>query len=352
MLTPSPSFRRGPIRLQPPPENALVRAAAQPSVEDAHNQSRFQLSLAGGRRLSLSRQRPVVMGVVNITPDSFSDGGNWLAPEQALAHAERLLHNGADLLDLGAESSRPGGGIYGDGAAEISSDEELRRLLPVLKKLRVLTEKPISVDTRKAAVAHQALDNGADLINDIGGLNDSEMIDLVAQRGCPVVIMHSRGTLGTMQQGISFDHVVSEVRDELKAVARRAERAGVSQIILDPGIGFGKSSVHNLQLTNGLDQLAALGYPILFGSSRKRYLGEISGRNPQHRVAASLASVARVLGCASMVRVHDVAETVNFLRVWYAHQQPEQLLSPSPLIDRQPADEAFPQQDFPEPGSS
>ena len=299
------------------------------------------------------------MGVVNITQDSFSDGGQWLDPTRAVAHAERLLDDGADLLDLGAESSRPGGGAYGQGAKGIAVEEEVRRLIPVLKELRPRTNKPISVDTRKPEVARQALEVGADLINDIDGLTDPEMLDLVARNKCPVVIMHSRGALATMQQDIDFEDVATEVCDELAAAANRAQQAGLSQIILDPGIGFGKSFTHNLELTNQLSRIADLGHPVLFGSSRKGYLGQLTGRPPQRRIAASLASVARVLGSAAIVRVHDVAETVDFLRVWYAHDQPRLAFAnsdpgeePSGTAGDAQAGKAFSQQPFPESGSS
>lgn len=259
------------------------------------------------------------MGVVNITPDSFSDGGRWLEPDAAVEHGLKLLEEGADLLDLGAESTRPGGGIYGSGAAAVPAPEEMDRLLPVLERLRAATDKPISVDTRKPETARRALDLGADLINDIGGLRDPRMVEVVANRACPAVLMHSRGELATMQGNIRFHDVAAEVARELAEAAAAARTGGIEQIIVDPGIGFGKSFAHNLELVAGLARIAELGYPILLGTSRKGYLGELTGREPEGRVAAGLATIGRALGSVHIVRVHDVGPTVDFLKVWRAH---------------------------------
>lgn len=280
------------------------------------------------------------MGVVNVTPDSFSDGGRWLEPDAAVEHGLELLQEGADLLDLGAESTRPGGGIYGSGAAEVTAREEMDRLLPVLERLRAATDKPISVDTRKPETARRALDLGADLINDIRGLCDPAMLDLVAGRGCPVVVMHSRGELATMQREVEHQDVVVEVTAELRASAQAALDAGIGQVIVDPGIGFGKNYSHNLELVAGLAQVAALGYPVLLGTSRKGYLGELTGRAPQDRVAAGLATIGRAMGSVHIVRVHDVAATVDFLCVWTAHDAPQSAFPPG-------EEEAIPGHDFP-----
>lgn len=273
----------------------------------------WTLRLPGDRLLVLG-ERPLVMGILNLTPDSFSDGGLWNDPRRALDRALAMLEEGADLLDLGAESTRPGGGAYGAGAATVPPEEESARLLPVLEALRGRTDAPISVDTRKGKVARQALAAGADLINDISALADPEMGPAVAAAGCPVVLMHSRGELATMQRGIRFHDVLGEVRGELAAALRRAAAAGIpeEQTVLDPGIGFGKTAEQNLELIRRLGELAPLGRPLLLGASRKSFLGgEVSRRLP-----GGLAVVARAADTAAILRVHDVAETVQFLGVW------------------------------------
>src|SRR6185436_3054609 len=205
----------------------------------------WNLRLPGGRSLRLG-ERPLVMGVLNLTPDSFSDGGLWTDPPRAVEHALRMLDEGADLLDLGAESTRPGGGVYGAGAATVPPEEETARLLPVLAAVRRATGAPLSVDTRKGEVARRALDAGADLINDVsalGDLGDPGLGRVVAAAGCPLVVMHSRGDLATMQRNIRFDDLLAEVRGDLAAAMARAAACGVdeTQLVLDPGIGFGKT---------------------------------------------------------------------------------------------------------------
>ena len=256
------------------------------------------------------------MGVVNVTPDSFSDGGRFLEPARAVEQARRLIEEGAEIVDLGAESTRPGGGVYGDGARELSSDEEIERLLPVLRKLRPLTATAVSVDTRKAEVAAAALAAGADLVNDVSGLADPRMATVVCDSDCTIVLMHSRGTLREMQHGISFQEVVGEVSAELRALALRAIGEGIAadRIVLDPGLGFGKLAAQNLELLRRLRELAALGYPLLVGASRKSFLGEITGAAAPDRLPESLAAAAAAMhGGARILRVHDVAETARFL---------------------------------------
>jgi dihydropteroate synthase len=280
----------------------------------------WELRLPRGGSLKLGR-RPLVMGVVNVTPDSFSDGGQWLEPVQAVAHGLQLLAEGADLLDLGAESTRPGGGVYGAGARTLPPDEELARLLPVLEALREATPAPISVDTRKGAVAKAALAAGADLINDVSALADPLLGRAVAQAGCPLILMHSRGELATMQKGIEFTDLLAEVREELAAAAGRAEAHGIDpgQLILDPGIGFGKKVEQNLLLLRRLDAFADLGRPLLAGASRKSFLGHLTGAPPEARLPGSLAAAGwAALQGAAIVRVHDVAATVQFLGIWNA----------------------------------
>jgi dihydropteroate synthase len=289
------------------------------------------LRLPGGRQLSLEGRRPLVMGVLNLTPDSFSDGGLWTEPERAVDHALAMLDGGADLVDLGAESTRPGGGVYGAGARAIAAEEELERLLPVLAPLRRATAAPLSVDTRKGEVARRALAAGADLINDVSALGDPALGAAVAAAGCPLVLMHSRGELPTMQRGISFRDLLEEVRAELELAVERAGAAGieVEQLIVDPGLGFGKTAGQNLALLRRLPELAAIGRPLLIGASRKSFIGvaerfgaPAAGREPstpEGRLAGSLAALAwAAAGGAAIVRVHDVPESVRFLAAWRA----------------------------------
>lgn len=279
----------------------------------------------GGKGLLEVSNRPLVMGVLNVTPDSFSDGGRWIEPDRAVARAETMLDEGADLLDLGAESTRPGGGVYGTGAEMVPEEEELRRLLPVLKAIRQRVSIPLSVDTRKAAVARAAIDAGADIVNDISALADPEMAEVVAQTGCPIVLMHSRGRLGSMQTSIEFDNVVEEVTKELADLVDRAASQGISrrQIVIDPGIGFGKTAQQNLQLICHLDRLRSLGQPVLVGASRKSFIGEVVGADPEQRLPGSLAAAAWAAHHgAAIIRVHDVADTVQFLDVWSAIRDP------------------------------
>jgi dihydropteroate synthase len=281
----------------------------------------WTLRLPGGRQLALGA-RPRVMGILNLTPDSFSDGGLWSDPERAVDHALEMAAAGADLLDLGAESTRPGGGVYGAGAAAVDAAEEWRRLAPVLAALRPRLDLPLSVDTRKGEVARRALAEGADLVNDVTALADPAAAAAVAAAGCPVVLMHSRGDTATMQRQAVYGEVVAEVREELAAALERAGARGVDpeQTVLDPGIGFAKDGGHNLALLSRLDELADLGRPLLVGASRKAFLGRLAGgAAPGERlggsVAAALWSAARG---AAIVRVHDVAATRQALDAWAA----------------------------------
>lgn len=278
----------------------------------------WNLCLPRNRSLSLGGI-PRVMGVVNITPDSFSDGGRYLEPDRAVDHGLTLLEEGADLLDLGAESTRPGGGVYGGGAARVPVAEELDRLLPVLERLRDATDAPISVDTRKGAVARRALAAGADLINDISNLADPELGEAVAEAQCPLVLMHSRGDLSTMQRNIRFDDPVAEVLEELEGAAARAQALGVrrDQLVFDPGLGFGKTWQQSLELLSRMDVFADSGRPLLIGASRKSFIGQVTGAGPEDRLAGSLATVGwAAFRGAAMVRVHDVEATVRFLEMW------------------------------------
>lgn len=285
----------------------------------------WTLKLPRGRSLALG-ERPLVMGILNLTPDSFSDGGLWLDPVRAVERALRMLAEGADLLDLGAESTRPGGGVYGEGARTVPPEEEIERLLPVLAAVRGATDAPISVDTRKGEVARRALAAGADLVNDVSALADPALGRAAAEAGCPVVLMHSRGDLRTMQQNIHYDDLLSDVRAELAAAVLRAVAAGVpeEQIVLDPGLGFGKTWRQNLELLRRLPELGELGRPLLVGASRKSFLAraveasrpEAPAPEPSERLAGSLAAAAWAAASgAAVLRVHDVAETVQLLAV-------------------------------------
>jgi len=253
------------------------------------------------------------MGVVNITPDSFSDGGRFLEPRAAAAHAQRLAEEGADLLDLGAESTRP-------GAAPVSEAEELDRLLPVLERLEPLG-KPVSVDTRRPAVMRAVLAAGASMINDIQALAAPGALEAVAGSDCAVCLMHMKGDPATMQQDPRYDDVVGEVRSFLAAAMARAVGAGIAaeRIVIDPGFGFGKTAAHNLALLRGLEAIAALGAPVLAGLSRKSTVGRITGRPVGERLAGSLALALLALERgARILRVHDVKETRDLVAVWEA----------------------------------
>ncbi len=293
----------------------------QPAAAASRIRTTSSLTLPRQRSLELG-PRCLIMGVVNLTPDSFSDGGLWFDPDRAVEHGLELLAEGADLLDLGAESTRPGGGVYGDGARLVSAEEELRRLLPVLERLRGATEAPLSVDTRKGVVARAALAAGADLINDVSALEDPDLAAAAAEAGCPVVLMHSRGDLATMQRQIHFESLREEIAEELAHRVRLAVESGIDrgQLILDPGIGFGKTYEQNAELLAGLDFLAPLGLPVLVGASRKSFIGHFSGGlSPSERLFGSLAALAWALRHrAALVRVHDVLASVRFAAVWEA----------------------------------
>ncbi len=285
------------------------------------------LELRAGRRLSLG-EKPLLMGVLNLTPDSFSDGGLYLDPERALDRALQMLDEGADILDLGAESTRPGGGVYGDGAQRVDESTELERLLPVLARLRRLTTAPLSIDTQKASVARAALDQGADMINDVSALGDPKMGLLVAESGAVVILMHSRGERRAMQRDIRFEDVVGEVRTELCESVETAVRSGIGRerILIDPGIGFGKTVEQNLELLRRLDVIAELGPPVVVGTSRKSFIGAIAGaRETGSRLGGSLATaVWAAQHGAQILRGHDVAETAQCLRLWSCLQATEE----------------------------
>ena len=260
---------------------------------------------------------PLVMGILNVTPDSFSDGGNHLDPERAVAHGLELVRQGAHLLDVGGESSRP-------GAEPVPAEQELARVLPVVRGLAGRAGVPISVDTTKAAVADAALAAGAQLVNDITALQgDPDLAEVVRRHGAGLILMHMQGTPQTMQADPRYGDVVGEVAEFLQARLQAAVDLGIAgtRVVLDPGIGFGKTPEHNLRLVARLDELGRrLGRPICLGVSRKGFLGRLLGRGVEERLAGSLAVACHALarGGAQVLRVHDVAATWDAVRVFEA----------------------------------
>lgn len=271
-----------------------------------------QLDCAG-RILRLDRAQ--VMGIVNVTPDSFSDGGAHDTTAAAVAHGLKLVEEGADLLDIGGESTRP-------GAAPVSVEEELRRVIPVIEQLAARTQVPISIDTFKPEVMRAAVAAGAGMINDIFGLRQAGALDAAAEAGVPVVLMHMQGEPGHMQADPNYGDVVAEVHGFLVQRLFAAEMAGIAKknLLIDPGFGFGKTTAHNMTLLARSERFLELGVPMLAGLSRKRSLGELTGRStPSERVAASVAAhLIAVQRGARIVRVHDVAATVDALKIWQA----------------------------------
>jgi dihydropteroate synthase len=266
-----------------------------------------------GRILKLDLPR--VMGIVNVTPDSFADGGEHATTEAAVAHGLKLAEEGADVLDIGGESTRP-------GAGDVSADEELRRVVPVIEALARRVSIPISVDTSKPEVMRAAVAAGAGMVNDVHALRREGALDAVAELGVPVVLMHMQGEPRTMQADPRYDDVVGEVHRFLAERIFAAEMAGIrkQRMVVDPGFGFGKNARHNLQLLAQLRRFTELGVPVLAGLSRKGTIGELTGRDdPRERVFGSVAAhlVAAQNG-ASILRVHDVAATVDALKVWNA----------------------------------
>jgi dihydropteroate synthase len=276
---------------------------------------KFQLRLCS--RTLILGERTLLMGVLNVTPDSFSDGGNFLDPRQAIDHALEMERGGADLLDIGGESTQP-------GSTGTSLETELARILPVLHGLRGVLKIPISIDTRKSEVAEAALAAGAEIINDVSGLkNDPRIAEVAARRGIPLILMHMRGEPLTMQKVPFARDVMKDVSSGLRASIAVARKAGVrkSQIVIDPGIGFGKSFEQNYELLRKLPELAKLGYPLVVGTSRKGFLGATLAKDgksapPEERIWATAATVAAsILGGAHIVRVHDVPEMAQVARV-------------------------------------
>ena len=272
------------------------------------------LSLPRQRQLDLSR--PVVMGILNVTPDSFSDGGKFTQCDAALRQAEQMLNEGAAILDIGGESTRP-------GAAEVSAAQELTRVIPVIEALRQRFDCVISVDTSKAAVMSAAVQAGADMINDVRALQEPGALDVALATQVPVCLMHMQGAPRSMQQAPQYQDVVAEVLHFLLQRAQQCQQSGLAktQIILDPGFGFGKSLQHNYSLLQQLSQFVATGYPVLAGMSRKSMIGQLLNAQLEQRLAGSLAcaTIAALQG-AQIIRVHDVKETVQAVRVVTAMQ--------------------------------
>ncbi|MSQ58354.1 MAG: dihydropteroate synthase [Betaproteobacteria bacterium] len=292
-------------------EGAAVPPLVVPGSARTLRCGRFHLSLA----------QPLIMGIVNVTPDSFSDGGSYLDAGKAIAHAQELASQGAAIVDLGGESSRP-------GAEPVPLEEEWMRLLPVLTGLRDIGV-PISVDTVKPEIMRRAIDVGASMINDISALRTRGTMEAASNASVAVCLMHMQGDPRTMQHAPSYDNVVGEVAEFLSERAREAESAGIGhdRIVLDPGFGFGKRSRHNLALLRDLDAIAGLGYPVLAGLSRKSLLGAVTGRPRPGRLAASLAAaVLAVQRGASILRVHDIAETRDALLMIKVLEDPDNYL--------------------------
>jgi dihydropteroate synthase len=254
--------------------------------------------------------RTLIMGIVNVTPDSFSDGGRFATKDSAVAHALRLIDEGADMIDVGGESSRP-------GSDPVSEGEELQRTIPVIEALAKKTIVPISIDTYRSEVARQALEAGAQLVNDISAMTyDANMSQVISEHRVPVILMHMKGMPKTMQENPSYADVVSEVADYLALRAEAAKKMSIEQLILDPGIGFGKSLHHNLTLIKNLSRLCALGFPVMVGPSRKSFLGSILDLPVSERSEGTASAVAAcILNGADIIRVHEVKEMKRVAQV-------------------------------------
>ncbi len=286
---------------------------AEEIEETLENYSKGALTLkAGGRQLRIDR--PLVMGVINVTPDSFSDGGQFLDAEVAIAHAKKLVKEGADILDIGGESSRP-------GSDTLPAKEELERIVPVLEGIIDDVNVLISVDTCKPRVARKVLDMGVHIINDITGLTSAELAGVVARHEAGIVIMHMQGTPKTMQKSPRYDDVVADILRFLRERVKRAEKKGIRResIIIDPGIGFGKTAEHNLEIISRLKEFKSLGLPVLVGASRKSFIGKVLDKDIDGRLSGGLAMLSMsIQNGASIVRAHDVRESADAARMTWA----------------------------------
>ena len=259
------------------------------------------------------KRKTLVMGIVNVTPDSFSDGGKYFSPQDAISHASKLIGQGADIIDIGGESTRP-------GAEQISESEELNRVIPVIEKIRDENPKKlISIDTTKASVAKHAVEVGADIINDVSGLSfDNNMIHTVTKFNIPIIIMHMKGNPRNMQLNPKYKDIINEILDFFKSKIKIAIQSGINRkmIILDPGIGFGKTVQHNFELLSRLNELNVLELPIMIGPSRKSFIGTTLDLPPEDRIEGTAAAVsAGVMNGASIVRVHDVKSMKRVVKI-------------------------------------
>ena len=242
------------------------------------------------------------MGILNVTPDSFSDGGLFLSPEAAVIHGKQMVADGADMIDIGGQSTRP-------GSKPVSRNEELRRVLPIIEALISEIQVPISIDTTKPEVADESFKRGVHILNDISGLRDERMIRVAARWDVPVIIMHMQGTPETMQINPTYVNVVEEIKTYLATQAKKAKQTGIEEIIIDPGIGFGKTVEHNLTIIKHLAEFKELGYPLLVGPSRKGFIGTLLNRGVHDRLAGTLATItACMLNGADIIRAHEVKE--------------------------------------------
>ena len=293
------------------PAGNELPASAQPTCFESASVRTWHV---GTERWELGRF-PKLMGIVNVTPDSFSDGGQFVDVAAAVAHALRLVEEGADILDIGGESTRP-------GAIPVPLDEELRRVVPVIHELSRQTRVPISIDTTKAEVARQCLAAGAAIVNDISGLTFDPLMSAVCREStCGVIVMHIQGTPQTMQLDPRYDDVVTDVRRYFSQRLEDLATAGIARerIVLDPGIGFGKTAEHNLELLSHIAEFHALGRPVLIGHSRKRFLKKVLGREVEERNAGTVGvSIALVAQGTDILRIHDVRATRDALLAWHA----------------------------------
>ena len=259
----------------------------------------------------MESDQPALMGIVNVTPDSFSDGGRYLDPRVAVDHALSLVNEGADIIDVGGESTRP-------GADPVAGDEELRRVIPVIEGIRLQSSVPISIDTAKSQVARLAIEVGADMINDISaGCFDPAILDVAAREGVPICLMHMKRTPRTMQINPHYEDLMGEIRSFLQEAIKRARARGIEKVIIDPGIGFGKTAQDNVVILRRLSELAGFGSPLLVGPSRKSFIGKMLGLDVDKRLEATLASLAvAVEGEASILRVHDVGAARRFIDMY------------------------------------
>ncbi|MGE5313385.1 MAG: dihydropteroate synthase [Acidobacteriota bacterium] len=268
------------------------------------------MELVIGSKIIDCSKRTLVMGILNVTPDSFSDGGRFDTADKAVAHAMKMAADGADIIDIGGESTRPRGATYGQGAMEVPAEEELRRILPVIRRLKLQCECTISVDTYKSSVAEAALDAGADLVNDISGMMfDPAMPSVVARHGAAIVLMHTPGMPWEMPQNPAYTNVIEDVARELGECIDRARSAGIGNVIIDPGFGFGKNYRQNLLLLKHLSALKDLQVPLLVGTSRKGFIGTATDTPVDDRVFGTAATMAvAIMNGANIIRVHDVKQ--------------------------------------------